>query len=68
MGITIETIEPDPSLPAASDVVVIGGGIIGITTALFLAREGVSVTVCEKGEVGHEQSGRNWGWVRVMKS
>jgi glycine/D-amino acid oxidase-like deaminating enzyme len=66
MGITIETIEPDPSLPAASDVVVIGGGIIGITTALFLAREGVSVTVCEKGEVGHEQSGRNWGWVRVM--
>lgn len=66
MGITIETIEPDPSLPAASDVVVIGGGIIGITTALFLAREGVSVTVCEKGEIGHEQSGRNWGWVRIM--
>ena len=66
MGITIETIEPDPSLPAASDVVVIGGGIIGITTALFLAREGISVAVCEKGEVGHEQSGRNWGWVRVM--
>ena len=66
MGITIETIEPDESLPAASDVVVIGGGIIGITTALFLAREGVSVTVCEKGEIGHEQSGRNWGWVRVM--
>ncbi|WP_425284590.1 NAD(P)/FAD-dependent oxidoreductase [Bosea robiniae] len=66
MGITIETIEPDASLPAASDVVVIGGGIIGITTALFLAREDISVTVCEKGEVGHEQSGRNWGWVRVM--
>ncbi|MGX5732900.1 NAD(P)/FAD-dependent oxidoreductase [Bosea thiooxidans] len=66
MGITIETIEPDPSVPAVSDVVVIGGGIIGITTALFLAREGISVTVCEKGEVGHEQSGRNWGWVRVM--
>lgn len=66
MGITIETIERDESLPAASDVVVIGGGIIGIATALFLAREGISVTVCEKGEVGHEQSGRNWGWVRVM--
>jgi glycine/D-amino acid oxidase-like deaminating enzyme len=66
MGITIETIEPDASLPASSDVVIIGGGIIGIMTGLFLAKEGVSVTVCEKGEVGHEQSGRNWGWVRIM--
>lgn len=66
MGITIETIEPETALPARSDVVVIGGGIIGIMTALFLAHDGVSVTVCEKGEVGHEQSGRNWGWVRIM--
>lgn len=66
MGITIDTIEPDTALPSHSDVVVIGGGIIGITTALFLARDGVSVTLCEKGEIGHEQSGRNWGWVRVM--
>ncbi|KFC70948.1 Glycine/D-amino acid oxidase, deaminating [Bosea sp. LC85] len=66
MGITIETIDPDAGLPARSDVVIIGGGIIGITTALFLARDGISVTVCEKGEVGHEQSGRNWGWVRIM--
>jgi glycine/D-amino acid oxidase-like deaminating enzyme len=66
MGITIETIDPDASLPASSDVVIIGGGIIGIMTALFLAKDGVSVTVCEKGEVGHEQSGRNWGWVRIM--
>lgn len=66
MGITIETIDPDASLPKRSDVVVIGGGIIGIMTGLFLAKEGISVTVCEKGEVGHEQSGRNWGWVRIM--
>ncbi len=66
MGIAIETIEPDAMLPTSSDVVVIGGGIIGIMTALFLAKEGISVTVCEKGEVGHEQSGRNWGWVRIM--
>ncbi|WP_441492666.1 NAD(P)/FAD-dependent oxidoreductase [Bosea sp. 2RAB26] len=66
MGITIETVDPDAALPARSDVVIIGGGIIGIMTALFLARDGISVTVCEKGEVGHEQSGRNWGWVRIM--
>lgn len=66
MGITIETVEPDATLPTSSDVVVIGGGIIGVMTGLFLAKEGISVTVCEKGEVGHEQSGRNWGWVRIM--
>ena len=52
------------SMPAAADVVIIGGGIIGISTALFLAKEGVNVVVCEKGFVAGEQSGRNWGWVR----
>lgn len=56
---------PTP-LPARSDVVVIGGGIVGASTALYLAEKGVSVTLCEKGEIGAEQSGRNWGWVRVM--
>ena len=25
----------------------------------------MSVALCEKGEIGAEQSGRNWGWVRV---
>lgn len=51
-------------LPAAADVVVIGGGVIGIMTAWFLARRGVKVVLCEKGRIAGEQSGRNWGWVR----
>ena len=46
------------------DVAIIGGGIIGCSTAYFLARSGVSVAVFEKGRIGGEQSGRNWGWVR----
>jgi len=50
--------------PKSSDVVIIGGGIIGITTALFLAQQNVSVTVLEKGRVAAEQSSRNWGWIR----
>lgn len=53
----------DP-LPQAVDVVVIGAGIIGISTAWFLAAQGVSVAVIEKGRVAGEQSSRNWGWIR----
>ncbi len=51
-------------LPEAVDVVVIGAGIIGISIAYFLGKQGVSVLVCEKGRVAGEQSSRNWGWVR----
>lgn len=48
---------------SSTDVVVIGGGIIGCATAYNLARRGVAVTLIEKGPIGYEQSTRNWGWV-----
>lgn len=51
-------------IPDAADVVIIGGGIIGVSTAWFLARQGINVVLCEKGYIAGEQSGRNWGWVR----
>ena len=51
-------------LPDAADVVVIGAGVIGIFAALYLARSGLKVVVCEKGRVACEQSSRNWGWIR----
>ncbi|MBO29783.1 MAG: FAD-dependent oxidoreductase [Rhodobacteraceae bacterium] len=50
--------------PERADVVVIGGGIIGVCTALFLARAGRSVVLLEKGRIAAEQSSRNWGWIR----
>ncbi len=53
------------ALPESVDVVVIGGGIIGISTAWYLRKRGFSVLVCDKGRVNGEQSSRNWGWVRV---
>ena len=52
------------ALPDAVDLVVIGGGIIGICTALFAARGGAKVLVLEKGLVAAEQSSRNRGWIR----
>jgi glycine/D-amino acid oxidase-like deaminating enzyme len=52
------------ALPSAADVVIVGGGIVGVSAAYFLARRGVSVVLCEKGRIAGEQSGRNWGWVR----
>ena len=52
------------SIPKESDVVIIGGGIIGVSTAYYLAKSGVSVTLVEKGIIAGEQSSRNWGFVR----
>ena len=54
---------PD-KVPDTADVVIIGGGIVGVSTAWFLARQGVNVVLCEKGFIAGEQSGRNWGWIR----
>lgn len=51
-------------IPASADVVIIGGGIVGVSSAWFLQKQGLDVAVCEKGHIGGEQSGRNWGWVR----
>jgi glycine/D-amino acid oxidase-like deaminating enzyme len=50
--------------PKSADVVVIGGGVIGVTAASALAARGASVVLVEKGRVAAEQSSRNWGWVR----
>lgn len=60
------SIETDEALPSRTNVVVIGGGIVGASAALELAERGIEVMLCEKGELGAEQSGRNWGWCRQM--
>jgi sarcosine oxidase subunit beta len=43
------------------DAVIIGGGIIGVSAAYFIARAGHKVCVVEKGVVGGEASGRCGG-------
>ena len=66
MSPPLELVQSDPEVPARAGVVIIGGGIIGASTALFLAEKGHSVVLCEKGRIGGEQSSRNWGWCRTM--
>jgi glycine/D-amino acid oxidase-like deaminating enzyme len=64
MSPVLKRIPSDPDLPKQVDVVVIGGGIIGVSAAFSLAERGVSVALVEKGVIGGEQSSRSWGWCR----
>ncbi|HEY1261243.1 MAG TPA: FAD-binding oxidoreductase, partial [Stellaceae bacterium] len=66
MAPRVEPVRSDENLPAQADIVIVGGGIVGTSAALFLAEKGVSVALCEKGHIAGEQSSRNWGWCRKM--
>ena len=48
---------------AESEVIVIGGGIAGASTAWRLAEHGRSVTLLERGEIASEASGVNAGGI-----
>src|SRR5271170_4527794 len=48
---------------ARADVVVIGGGFTGVSTALHLAERGADVALLEAAQVGWGASGRNGGQV-----
>jgi len=61
-----DPVQRDERIRDRAAVVVIGGGIIGASTALALADKGIDVVLCEKGEIGAEQSSRNWGWCRTQ--
>ena len=46
------------------DVAIVGGGIAGCSAALHLRRQGLSVCLMEKGALGSQASGVNFGGVR----
>ncbi len=65
MAASVDPVPSDEKLPPSTEVVVIGAGIIGVSAALALAERGIPTVLCEKGEVGAEQSSRNWGFCRT---
>jgi hypothetical protein len=52
--------------PASTDILVIGGGIIGLCIALAAARDGRQVTVLDRGEPGQAASTANAGSLHVQ--
>ncbi|WP_136065313.1 NAD(P)/FAD-dependent oxidoreductase [Modicisalibacter radicis] len=64
MAPTIAPVQTSSDFPASTTVVIIGGGIIGLTAALALAERDIPVVVLEKGRLAGEQSSRNLGWIR----
>jgi glycine/D-amino acid oxidase-like deaminating enzyme len=62
----IDPVSSDSDFSKKTTVAVIGGGVIGVATALELAERGVPVVLLEKGIIAGEQSSRNWGWCRQM--
>lgn len=50
---------------ASADVIVIGGGIVGVSAAYWLARAGVRVTLLERSALAASATGRNGGFLTV---
>ena len=56
---------PSDDLPAASEVVIVGGGMLGCWTAYWLARAGMKPTLIERTAISWGATGRNGGLVRA---
>ena len=52
-------------MPLLPDVLIIGGGAIGLSTAYFLAKEQIRVQIVDKGEFGQESS---WAGAGIIPS
>ena len=63
VGVVASHNELSQDPPRKTDVLVVGAGYGGLSTALELARSGVEVTVLERGDFGVGASTRNGGGV-----
>ncbi len=56
-------------VPASAEIVIVGGGVVGLSIAYHLAKRGLSnVVVIERGYLAEGASGRNGGGVRQQWS
>lgn len=67
-GLWEKTAPPPPETSALeghvrTDVVIVGGGFTGLSTALHLAEHGIKVTLLEAREIGFGGAGRNVGLI-----
>jgi len=63
------TLESTGPVPGRAEIVIIGGGVIGLSIAYYLARRGLEdVVVVERGYLAEGASGRNGGGVRQQWS
>jgi sarcosine oxidase, subunit beta len=63
------TLEGTGPLPERAEIVIVGGGVMGLSIAYHLARRGLSdVVVIERGYLAEGASGRNGGGVRQQWS
>ncbi|RWG91184.1 FAD-dependent oxidoreductase [Mesorhizobium sp.] len=60
---TVPAFQPGLSGAGTLDAVIVGGGIMGLSTALHAARAGLSVQVLEAAAIGQGASGLNGGQV-----
>ncbi len=57
---------PDGKHAHTTDVLIIGGGVVGCSLAYFLARDGVEVCLVEGGEMNGQASGTNAGSLHIQ--
>lgn len=63
------TLEGTGPLPERAEIAIVGGGVIGLAIAYYLARRGLTdVVVIERGYLAEGASGRNGGGVRQQWS
>jgi sarcosine oxidase subunit beta len=61
--------EPDAPVPARAELVIVGGGVIGLSIAYNLAKRGFDdIVILERGYLASGASGRNGGGIRQQWS